>query len=129
MTTWDHLMTYNFFMSTLFFFQHNIFMIPWEFHIMYPNHTHFSVLPLFSSTLVTSPEKKKKKKKMKKKSKSIFCCFYTHWSIVKFYLGSASLPLPLPEPSFMKSYISAPLSQILRAFFDSSLCRLLHCVG
>lgn len=38
-------------------------LIIWEFHIMYPNNSHFQVLPGLPSTLVTSPQKRREKRK------------------------------------------------------------------
>lgn len=53
-----------------------LLLVIWEFHIMHPNHIHYSVFPGPTPSLVTCPkgrEKKKKKTKRKKKIPSPIC--------------------------------------------------------
>lgn len=58
-----------------------LLLVIWEFHIMHPDHIHYSVFPGPTPSLVTCPkgrEKKKKDKKKKENTKSNLCCSYNH---------------------------------------------------
>ena len=89
------------------FFGYNIFII-WEFHMVHPNHTHFSVL-LALFLYPYDPSKKKKK---------------------KCPIRVAHRTWPNSQwPSIVESYTSILLSQILRVLFNSFLSKLFLLVG
>lgn len=55
----------------------------WKFHIIHPDHVHFSIIPGPPLTLVAS-----QKTEDEKKISSNLCCPYTHWSMVKLTVST-----------------------------------------
>ena len=94
----------------VFFFFHSFpnilfLLIRWEFHIIFPYHTHFPILPCPPSHPCALP-----RKQTSKPTKSNLCCPYTHWSMVKLPVAS-----PLKKTEFFPTPIPTRSHQLWRA--------------
>lgn len=100
-----------------FLFSSNVMflLMIWEFHILYPHHTHFPILPGPPQHPCNLPPKKRRTKE-KKYTKSKLCCLYTHQNWVQLPLASPleklspSSPLAPPESINCEEHFSIPIT-------------------
>lgn len=97
-----------------FFFNIIFLLVILEFHITYPNHTHFPILPCLPSTLMNSlPPKKKEKRKPNQTKQMKKSSFVVH--ILMGAWSNSQLAGPLKRTESFSTRTSARSHQLWRA--------------